>query len=266
MTKQQVKEVGVVKVQAQLSTAVLHSLFDKGQAVKDDKSVAEAERTRMSTIVSAVKATSDTEIKAAIKGYIDDFKKEANWKSPKENGPRPAIVQIAYTRMSEFGTLAGALKHADLRVEPGKVGYHTAVTLARVALKEKGLRPDGTPGKTADERNVDRMVKIQTTKQKAVNEKAAELVRQLKRPLTVEEAQKLQADAEKLSTSATALDLARSIVITHGVMIAEQVAALITQAIQEWEAAQESLENGDTPINVRLAKKAMEEAQVSIKH
>ena len=257
-------EVGLEPVK-QLSAAVLHSLFDGEQAERDNKAVATAEKTRMDTLRTLIPNTSDTEIKAACKAYVDEWKKKVNFQKGDDRKAYPKL-QYAENRASDVTLLAGAVKHAGYSLE-GK-GLHTAVTEARVLLKAKGLKKDGSPLPTKEEKEKKALVSTLKGKQAAVNDAAVKFALEHGREPDRGEMQALQDQADALHAHKSALDIAREIVASHSVEKAEQVAALIPQAIQEWEAIQEKLTDParTEAITVANVKKMMAEAEQSIKH
>lgn len=166
-----------------------------------------------------------TAIKEACKEYVASI--AGTWKHAK--GERvPSHINVARVRASEVKALFGGLKFGGLKDSDLHASYHTALTVARSALKEKGIRWNGAPVLDAKTRNA-----VSTTAQRtaAVDKAARALAATQGHPCTPEQLMQLFASAEETAKSDAVKSEAERIVKTYGPIMAEKIAAMILGAV-----------------------------------
>lgn len=177
-------------------------------------------------------------VKQAAQEYVKDIATEAGWKGGKGAGKAPRPVKVARSRAAEIKAIYGGIRFAGIVPEVGKVGYHDVVSKARESLEEKGIKPDGTKIPDAESRKLAQIGNREQSKVAAVGKAAAEKAKELGRALTEAEYQEIWAAAGEVYVKQSAVEIAGEIVKKHGVALAEQVAALLPQAIQDYIASE----------------------------
>lgn len=190
------------KLQAQkaLTGAVLVSWFTGKDAERVSAKVEQAEMPRMKYLYSFFPASTDAEVRDAVKYLRTAAKETSGEKSPE--------YKTAKVRASEVTTLYGAFRFADVVQPTG--GYHKAVADARLALKTKGIRPSGARIPEKWERVIDTEAGIKAAEFKAV-EIARHKAEQKGEELTEEQAQEQAARTRDAIRKAGAVKLAKSL-------------------------------------------------------
>lgn len=116
----------------QLSTLTQDSLFVFIRDINED--ISEVASTRLALFQKQAEQTSMSDFKQAAKDCAANHKDDDSIK----------------TRLSECRQLFGAIRHCELDIKG--LGYHVAVKSARDALNAKGIKFDGSPIKSAEEK------------------------------------------------------------------------------------------------------------------
>lgn len=204
-----------------LNSAALVAFFNEN----GEAAARKADSSRMKWLVSLFSTADATAIKEATKEYVSGV--AGTWKGAKGEKV-PSHINVARVRASEVKALFGGLKFGGLSVEAFATSYHTALTVARSALKEKGVRWNGAPVLDAKTRNA-----VSTTAQRtaAVDKAARALAATQGHPCTPEQLMQLFASAEETAKSDAVKSEAERIVKTYGPIMAEQIASLILGAV-----------------------------------
>lgn len=142
MARKVVKMTEAIKVA--LSASILSGFFNGTDAAQADAAVAKAEGGRLAYLFGFFPNTDATALREACKGLRDTAEKDHGAKSPEH--------RTASQRAKEVTALWGAWSFAEFK--PEGMGYHKAVASAYAALKAKGIRANGAPIPTKDEKEV----------------------------------------------------------------------------------------------------------------
>lgn len=248
-----------------LSASAIAAFFSGEQAAKDQAEVGKIESSRMSYLRGLMfekqadgsyRPLVDVEgVKSATSDYVKAERERVGWKGGKGAGKRPPAVKTALNRSGDIRNLYGAVRFAGLNPE-GK-GYKVACDEAIAALSDKGIGWDGVAKPTDAERKAQKIASEARARAAAVVDAAGEKAAELGRPLTDEEMQDLAGQATELHDAKTAWQAAVIIVARKGDSFAEQVAAVMPQAIGAVNALK--AQHGDSFASL-TAKKLQEAA------
>lgn len=233
-----------------LNDAAIVAFFEGDQAQRDAQKIAGAEKSRLNWLVHLMFKTERdgdvtryepiadlTTVKEAVKGYVKRKADDAGWKGGKGAGKPPAPVKSARNRAGEIKALYAAIRFAGFDVT-GK-GYHDAVNGAKEALLANGINADGKKIPDEEMRKRQRLAAQEGNKVGAAVKAAQEKAAELGRPLTDEERAEIFKDAEGVYLKGAAMDICNDILKRGGVKMAEEVAAFMPQAIEQFLATKE---------------------------
>lgn len=230
------------------SAEVLHSFFDGSQAKQDQDKIAGFEKSRMHYLIGSLFTKGDTgytpkvdstAVTKATAEYVKSIATQVGWKGGKGAGKRPAAVKSALNRAGDVKALFGAVRWTG--VNPEGKGYQAAISESRESLEKAAIKWDGTKIPDAEGR---KLLKLQATAKataSALPEAAAEFAKEHGRLPTDEEMQEMAGNATSLYAAQTAWQGACNVVVRMGSNYAENLAALIPQAINAVEAAKTKL-------------------------
>ena len=219
-----------------MSAAILAAFFDGADAKAAATGVAKAEQCRMAFLKGSLEVSDFTTVREAIKDY--------NAAAVKMHGEKSAGLKSARNRTGEVKALYGALRFGGGWIDGG---YHATVEDARIKLKAKGIKWDGSPVKEKWEMDIERSVahdaqiEMEARKEVQRRENRGET-------LTSDQIENVHASAAEAAKRSTMQKLAVALVRKYG---QEQAQYLIDGLDGAISAAQQEQANRAAEVSVQ---------------